>query len=683
MTLGLQLGRPGIYYQDVRDPPTLRGVRLDVAGFVGVALRGPVNEPTPVVSWADYERRFGGFERNVSNRDRLLPYAVQAFFAQGGVRAWVVRVAAVDRPGVVPTAAEATARFALPGQEGWELVAADEGAWGSDLRIGLELVVGPTFGAHLSADDRLPLPAGVEVAESSVLRIRSRSAPLGVLRRAHPVTEPMTGRRSVVLDSPLTGDGSVPGEVTTVEVVTATLVVRDPAGAVERITGLGLEPDHPRFPPRVLADQSGVVRSTGHPGESRLVRISGDWDGSLRPDPLLTGLSFKPLHPGRDRSDAVDRDSFFDEGPAVDDPLDERQVHRGVDGLGRVAEVGIVCVPDLTWRTWPVPADAPFIAAPTTRPRHRCDRCDRCVEPAPVVEVPETGPVARPFLDGSDDVDLDLIIERQRRTVAVAELRRRFVVLLDVPTLLPTGRVTDWRANFDSSFAAAFHPWLGVPPVSGESRAAAAVLVPPSAFAAGIMAERERRLGLARGPANQIALGAVRAAEVIGETEADRLHLQSINVFAAERDGFRLAAARTLSADPDYRQLSVRRLMTMLALTVERHGQWLVFEPNTVALRSRLTDSLTQLLRDLHRQGAFRGSTEAESFFVHCDAGTNPPESQALGRLVAEIGVAPAAPLEYLVVRIASDGDGGLVVDEAGRTGPVAGLAEREGSGRV
>ena len=463
MTLGLQLGRPGIYRQDVRDPPRLRGVRLDVAGFVGVALRGPVNEPTPVVSWADYERRFGGFERNVSDRDRLLPYAVQAFFAQGGVRAWVVRVVATDWPGLVPTADEATARFALVGHQGWELVAADEGAWGSKLRIGLELMVSATFGARFSAADRLPLPAGVEVAEASVLRIRSRAAPLGVLRRAYPVTEPMTGHRLVVLDSPPTGDGSVPVEPATVEVVTATLVVRDPAGTVERITELGLEPDHPRFPPRVLADGSGEVRSTRQPGESRLVRIAGDWDRPLQPELLLTGLTFGLVHPGRDRSDGVDRDSFFDEGPAVDDPLDERQIHRGVDGLGRVTEVGIVCVPDLNWRAWPLPVEGPAPAAPSLRPRHRCDRC---VDPAPVVEVPEPELVERPFLDGSDEADLDMIIERQRRTVAVAELRRRFVVLLDVPTKLPTGRVTDWRANFDSSFAAAFHPWLGMPAVA-------------------------------------------------------------------------------------------------------------------------------------------------------------------------------------------------------------------------
>lgn len=154
--------------------------------------------------------------------------------------------------------------------------------------------------------------------------------------------------------------------------------------------------------------------------------------------------------------------------------------------------------------------------------------------------------------------------------------------------------------------------------------------------------------------------------------EADRLHLQSVNLFTAERDGFRLIAARTLSSDPDYRQLSVRRLMTMLTMTLGRQGQWLVFESNTVAVRSRLTSSLTQLLRQLHRQGAFSGATEEESFFVRCDASTNPVESQALGRLVAEVGVAPATPLEYLVLRISSDGDGGLLVAEAGRTaGPL------------
>lgn len=186
--------------------------------------------------------------------------------------------------------------------------------------------------------------------------------------------------------------------------------------------------------------------------------------------------------------------------------------------------------------------------------------------------------------------------------------------------------------------------------------------MPPSAFAAGITAARERRLGLPWGPANELAVGAVRATDLVSDTVHDQLHLLGINVFRAERDGFRLTAARTLSSDPDYRQLSVRRLMTMIALTLDRQAQRLVFEPNTTALRERLTQVVTQFLRDLHRRNAFAGVTEAESFFVRCDEGLNPPASQALGRLITEVGVAPAAPLEYLVLRISQDADGALQV---------------------
>ena len=115
--------------------------------------------------------------------------------------------------------------------------------------------------------------------------------------------------------------------------------------------------------------------------------------------------------------------------------------------------------------------------------------------------------------------------------------------------------------------------------------------------------------------------------------------------------------------DPDYQQLSVRRLMTMLRLTVERQGQRLAFEPNTPALRRELTWQLTLLLRDLHRDGAFAGATDEESFFVHCDDSLNPPWSREQGRLVAEIGVAPASPLEFIVLRLARDASGALGVE--------------------
>jgi phage tail sheath protein FI len=321
--------------------------------------------------------------------------------------------------------------------------------------------------------------------------------------------------------------------------------------------------------------------------------------------------------------------------------------------MGREPEIGLLCVPDLQWR-WqggsvdPEPVEPPDMCAPPWAQ----------IAP-PVHYALPPAPAAR--LVASDPVQFGELLARQRRCVEVAELRRRFVVLLDVPGGLAAPDIARWRAMFDSSYAAAYHPWLGVTRVGGQP--VTIVDVPPSAFAAGIVAARERRRGLPWGPANELAACAVRSAEVIGDELHDRLHLLGVNVFRAERDGFRLTAARTLSSDPDYLQLTVRRLMTMLALTLERQSQWLVFEPQTADLRDRLTHLVTQLLRGLHRQGAFAGDSEEESFFVRCDERTNPVSEQAAGRLLAEVGVAPAAPLEYLVLRITQDADGGLAVD--------------------
>ena len=662
MTVGLQLGRPGIYQVAVREPAQLTAVRLDVTGFVGVALRGPVNVSTPVTSWADFERRFGGLEPNVSGRDRMLPYAVQAFFAQGGRRAWVVRVAPAVRDGE-PSAERATARFQLGPEPGRELMAADEGAWGTALDIRLAFAVTLTLTADVRAPDRLLMPAGGEIPDGSLLRIRYGTVRRGVLRWAHVLPEPKYRFRLVGLGEPLPeppDQREPPPESAVVEVITGTLQITDPSGPgrIERIGLLGLHPDHPRFPPKVLTDQSLVVRT------------AGDWETPLLPGPLLASWSATQLHGGQDRSDRVDYDSFFDPGEADDDPLDE-DPHIGVDLMGRESEIGLLCVPDLTWRSQPIPQPAPDAPAIRFIWRRECFCAAEQPEPEPI-------PVPTPMssmLDGRDETDLAKIIERQQRVVQVADLRRRFVTLLDVPTGLPTARITDWRAVFDSSFTAAYHPWLGVP--HPDRGAGLAVMVPPSAFAAGIIADRERRLGLSRGPANQLALGAVVAEDSVSDALADQLHLLSINVFGAERDGFRLSAARTLSSDPDYRQLSVRRLMTMLAISLQRYGEGLlVFEPNSFELRARLTNAITELLRDLHRRGAFSGVTEEQSFFVRCDDATNPPQSQALGRLVAEIGVAPAAPLEYLILRIASDGEGGLLINEQARTSETA-IGER------
>lgn len=643
---GLRLGAPGIYRSPQAVEPAYQPVRLDVAGFVGVALRGPVNECTLVSSWSDYERIFGGYERPGGGPDRMLPYAVSAFFAQGGVRAYVVRVAPPDGDGDA-----ATAHYRLGPVE---LAAANEGTWGDRLAIELGYVTAQTFPAVVRPVDggggEIALPAGLSLPTGTLLRVRGPGlAQVGEFRWVLAVGTDRVGNPIATLDAPV---GAAAATVAAA-VVTATLDVVDGDPAFTRresVSGLGLHPWHPRFLGRTVDSESELVRVVGGAGDRLPPR-----------DPLLLPIRATRTSRGADRWAHLDATGFFDADPSDADPLDERP-HRGVDLIGRQPEIGILCVPDLLWQ-WPGAVPAP--AEPRPRPSAGFVRCDTDEPPPAVAYGAPPVPAAR--LDAGDAAQLAEIVTRQQRVVAVATLRRRFVTLLDVPPGLAVNDVTRWRAWFDTSYAAAYHPWLQVPRVATSPAAAqSALLVPPSIFAAGITAARERRLGLTHGPANELAVGAVGAAQRISDAEHERLHLLGVNVYRAERDGFRLTAARTLSSDPDYRQLSVRRLMTMLALTLDRQSQWLVFEPNTPDLRTQLTHTVVEFLRGLFRAGAFAGSTEKESFFVQCDDGVNPRQSQEQGRLIAEVGVAPASPLEYLVLRVSQDTDGRVRVEAQG-----------------
>jgi uncharacterized protein len=249
------------------------------------------------------------------------------------------------------------------------------------------------------------------------------------------------------------------------------------------------------------------------------------------------------------------------------------------------------------------------------------------------------------------------------------------VVLLDVPPRLHTRQILAWRSRFDSPFAACYHPWLKVAQTEDLSVSPSAlrrqlpvlpqtlVEVNPSAVAAGVIANREWTYGVPFGPANELTAWVVDVVEPVSPAAHDTLHQAAINVYLKERDGVRLTAARTMSRDPAYRQLSVRRLMTMLVRVLDREMQFLVFEPNNAALRSYVELMLDNLLRRLYVAGAFKGANESEAFFVRADDALNPTWVSDQGRLIVEIGVAPAEPLEFIVLRINREGDGTLRVE--------------------
>jgi phage tail sheath protein FI len=291
---------------------------------------------------------------------------------------------------------------------------------------------------------------------------------------------------------------------------------------------------------------------------------------------------------------------------------------------------------------------------------------ERCLTPA-LPASPD--PVLPPDLDGLAldprlPTDLSTIIGLQNQLVALAEGMRSFVTLLDVPPGLSHRQILAWRSQFDSSYAACYHPWLSVVPRNDQPDSL--VRVPPSAVAAGLIARVENLSGVPQGPANVLAASVVAVDDRVSPARLDALHPQGVNVFVVERDGIRLVGARTLGRDPSYRQLSVRRLILMLRRAIDRQMQWVVFEPNNKALRAQVRNALVVYLRQFGRAGAFKGATDDQSFFVRAGDDLNPPRVADLGQLIFEIGVAPAEPMEFLVLRFERAGDGTLSMDEKG-----------------
>jgi hypothetical protein len=145
------------------------------------------------------------------------------------------------------------------------------------------------------------------------------------------------------------------------------------------------------------------------------------------------------------------------------------------------------------------------------------------------------------------------------------------------------------------------------------------------------------------------------------------LNPEQVNAIRVQNGrGIRILGARTLSSDPDWRFVNVRRLLLMLEKAIRIGIQWATFEPNDRFTRAKLHLSLTSLLLEVWRRGALVGKTAQEAFFVNCTEAENPPDVRERGMLVAEVGVAPAKPLEFIIVRVAVS-ENSLEITEASR----------------
>jgi hypothetical protein len=205
---------------------------------------------------------------------------------------------------------------------------------------------------------------------------------------------------------------------------------------------------------------------------------------------------------------------------------------------------------------------------------------------------------------------------------------------------------------FNSSFGALYYPWILVDdPVTGGQK-----LFPPSGAIAGSYSGTDVRRGVHKAPAGTedgYLNAALDVERVLTKGEHDTLNPQGVNVIRKFPEaGIVIWGARTLSADPEWKYINVRRLFLFLEESIFKGTQWVVFEPNDEVLWKRIVRNVSAFLRVQWSEGKLVGSKPEEAFFVKCDAETNPPESVDLGRVITVIGVAPSKPAEFVVFRI-------------------------------
>ncbi|MEZ4399288.1 MAG: phage tail sheath subtilisin-like domain-containing protein [Kofleriaceae bacterium] len=322
----------------------------------------------------------------------------------------------------------------------------------------------------------------------------------------------------------------------------------------------------------------------------------------------------------------------------------------GLEVLLAHREVAIVALPELeAWVTSTV--DDAFDAPILDDGRFRC--CPRVHGVGPVATTRET--LVAPLYQPAE------VLAAQRAFIErVGRDKWRVFALVTVPRGLSPAQVEAWRtalsANLaDADAAALYWPWVEASDKPGQ----VPTTQPPLGFVAGIFARRDLKRGPHVAPANEYLYGVSAVERAVTDEEHGRLTGAAVNVIRPfPNRGLELWGARTLAYGRDRADIgelgyvNVRRCLTAIERSCDAEGQRVVFEPNQPMTRFVLAQVVTRYLYGVWRAGAFKGATVEESFYVRCDSTNNPRELVEAGQLVCEVGVAIAAPAEFIVFRL-------------------------------
>jgi hypothetical protein len=241
-----------------------------------------------------------------------------------------------------------------------------------------------------------------------------------------------------------------------------------------------------------------------------------------------------------------------------------------------------------------------------------------------------------------------------------SELMQYRMAVLDGPPP-PNDTLADVQAlrqNYDTEYAAVYHPWLLIPdPFPTNLNNIAQFPIPPCGHTMGVYARVDDTRGVFKAPANELLNGITGLQRTLSQSEQDILNPFPVNInvnrdFRSTDRGIRIYGARIITSDSDWKYVNVRRLMMYIEQSLYQGLQWVVFEPNAQPLWARVRRTVSDFLKVVWRNGGLQGATYQDAFYVLCDQTTMTQTEIDNGELIILVGVAPVYPAEFVIVRI-------------------------------
>jgi phage tail sheath protein FI len=245
----------------------------------------------------------------------------------------------------------------------------------------------------------------------------------------------------------------------------------------------------------------------------------------------------------------------------------------------------------------------------------------------------------------------------------------------DRRALLLVDALADWDSVADAIGNPAASPPTGVAGVGTRSKNAALFFprlrrpnplrdnqvedFAPSGAVAGVFARTDASRGVWKAPAGLEAtlVGVPQLSVPLTDAENGQLNPLGVNCLRAmPAVGPVVWGARTLQGDDrlasEWKYVPVRRLSLYIEESLYRGTQWAVFEPNDEPLWAQIRLNAGAFMQSLFRQGAFKGKTPQEAYFVRCDGETTTQNDINQGIVNIVVGFAPLKPAEFVIIKI-------------------------------